>query len=360
MKRLITILVGYCICLCMAGCGKHSDAIPGEPGEDAFIRGADLSFLPEIEQRGTKFYTADGTEKDVLSQLSENGCNTIRVRLWNSPATAHSSLPEVSAFCNRVRQKNMKVLLDLHYSDTWADPGSQNTPSTWKNLPLNTLSDSVYSYTRRVLSVIQPDYVQIGNEINGGFMWEQGRISREADFILLLKSGVKAARDYSRGLRIILHYAGLTGSTWFFGMLQTNAVDYDIMALSYYPVWHGTDMKLLQSTLDELVSLTSKEVMVVETAYPFTLQWNDHTNNIVGTDSQLVHGYPASRAGQLDFISTLKNSLAQTPKGIGFCYWGGEWVAFKGMQATDGSSWENQALFDFNNLALPVMQVFKK
>jgi len=191
-------------------------------------------------------------------------------------------------------------------------------------------------------------------------MWEQGRISREADFILLLKSGVKAARDYSPAIKVILHYAGLTGSTWFFGMLQKNAVDYDIMDLSYYPVWHGTDVKLLQSALQEPVSLTSKEVMVVETAYPFTLEWNDHTNNVVGTDSQLVSGYPASRAGQLDFISTLKKSLIQTPKGVGFCYWGGEWVAYKGMQATDGSTWENQALFDFNNLALPAMQVFDK
>ncbi|MFZ4520285.1 MAG: glycoside hydrolase family 53 protein [Bacteroidales bacterium] len=360
MKRFITILVVCCIGVSMVSCSKQRNRVTVEPVKEFFIRGADLSFLPEIEQRGIKFYTADGTEKDVLSQLSDNGCTTIRVRLWYAPENVKGSLSEVAGFCKRIKQHNLKVLLDLHYSDTWADPGSQNTPSAWKNLPLNTLSDSVYSYTRRVLSLIQPDYVQIGNEINGGFLWEEGRISREADFILLLKSGVKAARDYSPTIKIILHYAGLTGGSWFFGMLQKNTVDYDIMALSYYPVWHGTDMNLLQMTLQELVSLTAKEVMVVETAYPFTLQWNDYTNNIVGLDSQLVMGYPASRTGQLDFISALKNSLIQMPKGVGFCYWGGEWVAYKGVQATTGSSWENQALFDFNNLALPAMQVFNK
>jgi arabinogalactan endo-1,4-beta-galactosidase len=360
MKRLITILIVHCLGLVMVSCSKSNNDGTCTSCEDHFIRGADLSFLPEIEQWGTKFYNPEGIGEDVISQMSENGCNTIRVRLWHSPANEHGSLAEVAALCQRVRQKGMKVLLDIHYSDTWADPGRQSMPAAWHNLTLNILADSLYNYTFKVLSLIRPEYVQIGNEINGGFVWEAGRISNQADFIKLLKSGIQAARDFSSGLRIIIHFAGLTGSGWFFGMLKTNDVDYDIMALSYYPVWHGQDLALVRSTIGNLVSLTSKEVMVVETAYPFTLNGNDNTNNITGRSDQLVQGYPATETGQLDFINEVKGMVSQTKNGMGFCYWGGEWVAFKGASSTDGSSWENQALFDFSNKALPVMQVFHK
>jgi arabinogalactan endo-1,4-beta-galactosidase len=358
MRRFAIFLTVFIVIVAVTGCHKKSNE--DVPPPDNFIRGADLSFLPEIEQWGTQFYTADGTPEDVLTQLYKNGCNTVRVRLWHTPAGLHSSLAEVSAFCQRVHDKGMKVILDIHYSDTWADPGNQATPAAWKKLPLNTLSDSVYKYTLKAVSLIRPEFVQIGNEINGGFMWEQGRISKQADFIQLLKSGVKGARDAGVQTKIIIHFAGLTGSWWFFDLLKTNTVDYDIMALSYYPVWHGKDLNRVQTTLDSLVSLTSKEVMIAETAYPFTLQWNDYTNNILGLESQLVQGYPASASGQLDFMNKLKNILVKTGKGVGFCYWGGEWVAFKGTTAADGSSWENQALFDFSNKALPVMRVFNK
>jgi arabinogalactan endo-1,4-beta-galactosidase len=358
MRIPTSLLLLSLLLLGFSGCKDDSSGIT--PTAKEIIRGADLSFVPEIEEAGTKFYNANGSEEDILSQLSNAGCNLVRVRLWHSPSNNHSGLSEVAALCQRVKQKGMKVMLDIHYSDTWADPGKQETPTAWKNLSLNTLTDSVYNYTSVVLSLIRPEYVQIGNEINSGFLWDQGKISNEAAFVQLLKAGVKASRDVVPNTRIILHFAGMTGSEWFFGMLKTNNVDYDVMALSYYPIWHGKDIALVDSTMYRLVNLTTKEVMIVETSYPFTLEWNDYTTNIIGANHQILPDFPATETGQLAYMKQIKGMVKRAYKGIGFVYWGGEWVAFKGSTSTDGSSWENQALFDFNNKGLPVMEAFNK
>ncbi len=328
--------------------------------EDSFVRGVDFSFLPELEQYGTKFFSVDSTPSDALSILSAMGCNTVRVRVWVNPSDVHCSLDEVVSMVKRIKQNKMKVILDLHYSDTWADPGHQAKPAQWAGLSTANLTDSVYAYTQRVMNETQPEYVQIGNEINDGFLWNDGKITNQAIFIQLLKAGIQASRDSNPKCKVIIHYAGLNGAEWFYSILKKEVIDYDIIGLSYYPIWHGYSFDTLQLTIENLVLQTSKKVMVVETAYPFTLGWNDYTNNIVGLPNQLIPGYPASPQGQLDFMKKIRSVLEQNSKGAGFCYWGGEWVAFKGPISTNGSSYENQALFNFNNRALPVMQVFKK
>jgi len=352
----------YCVVfffLFICSCQKNDNKLPPVVSQDNFIKGADLSVLPEIEQTGAPYYSADNKPGDCLSILKAAGCNTIRLRLWYNPASNHSTLNEVAAFAQKIKSQQLKVLLSIHYSDTWADPGQQTPPTAWNNLGSQVLVDSVYNYTRRVVTVIQPDYVQIGNEINGGFLWETGRINNTSVFISLLKSGIKAVRDQNASTKIMLHFAGTSGAVDFFSMLKTNAVDYDLSGLSYYPIWHGKNLDLVRTTMTEINALTQKPVMIAETAYPFTLEWNDYTNNVLGLSSQIIPDYPASPAGQLSFMEALVSRIKETPGGAGFIYWGGEWIAYKGTTSTSGSPWENQALFDFNGKALPVINIFK-
>lgn len=341
-------------------CKKKQDTTPQPVQEDNFIRGADLSFLPQIEQEGTVFFDKNNIAKNALTILKDNGCNTIRIRLWHTPADIHSSLPEVILLADRVKAAGLKVLLDIHYSDTWADPGHQLKPAAWQLADINTLKDSVYNYTKRVVSIIKPAYVQIGNEINDGFLWEEGRITSMPDFIALLKKGCLAAREATPGIKIMIHYAGINSATWFFEQLRINSVDYDIMGLSYYPNYHGLSLADVQTTITHLIAANNKSLMIAETAYPFTLGYNDYTNNIVGASSQTIPAYPPTPEGQRSFLLALRNIIQQNSKGAGICYWGTEWVAFKGPVATNGSSAENLALFDFNNKELPGMDVFKK
>jgi arabinogalactan endo-1,4-beta-galactosidase len=353
------IILLFLLLTCIASCQKNGPDNPVNTA-DNFIRAADLSALPEIEQAGTQFYASDNQPKDALTILKESGCNTIRLRLWYNPSTNHSSLSEVAEFAKKIRQNNLKLLLSIHYSDTWADPGQQTPPIAWAGLTENILNDSVYNYTKRALLAIQPDYVQIGNEINDGFLWETGRIINTAPFVRLLKSGIRAVRDFNNGTKIIIHFAGLSGSAWFYSQLKNNTVDYDIIGLSYYPIWHGKSLDLLQTTMRDLHTAYQKPVMITETAYPFTLNWNDNTNNVLGLASQIIPEFPASEQGQLQFMQALIQRIKLVTDGAGFCYWGGEWVAFKGNTSTSGSPWENQALFNFNNKALPVMEAFRK
>jgi arabinogalactan endo-1,4-beta-galactosidase len=356
MKYITLIFVTFFLW----SCKKNNDNPPPVSPTDDFIRGADLSFLPEIEQASAIFYTTDNIPGDCIFILKQSGCNTIRLRLWHSPLSQHSSIAEVAEFAKKIKLQNLKILLNIQYSDSWADPGQQSKPDAWAGLSTNILSDSIYNYTKTVVSLIQPDYVQIGNEINEGFVWENGRFNNTSAFILLLSSGIKAVRDNNINTKIILHYAGISGAVNFYSTLKSYATDYDMIGLSYYPIWHGKSLDLLETTMKDLNTLTSKPVIIAETAYPFTLGYNDYTNNVVGLPSQIIPEYPATPAGQLSYMQALITKIKATPKGAGFIYWGGEWIAFKGNTSTTGSPWENQALFDFNNKSLPVMEVFKK
>ncbi len=326
-----------------------------------FIRAADVSFLPEIEAFPYTFANRTGDPQDLLGIVKDNGVNTIRVRLWHTPSTAHSGLDEVKAFSTRIKAGGFKLWLDIHYSDTWADPGHQTKPAAWNALSGQVLSDSVYAYTKKVVSLLQPDIIEIGNEINGGFLWPDGSSANPATFTSLLKSAIKAVQDLPapRG-QIMIHFAGVEAATPFYQMMAANGVSYDLIGLSYYPIWHGKDLSVVQSSLASLSQAIGKKIIIAETAYPFTLLWNDNTNNPLGLQEQLIPTYPATPDGQKKFLNDLKLIVIQTNLGSGICYWAPEWVAFKGPLSTTGSSWENQALFDFSHKALPAIEVFKK
>ena len=321
------------------------------------IKGMDISFLPEIEATNTIFYDSAGVSKDFLDIIKENGVNTARIRLWNIEGSAHSGLEEVLQLVAKCRSHGFKIFLDFHYSDTWADPGAQAIPKNWIGLNVEQLEDSVYTFTKNIMSKIKPEYVQIGNEINGGMLWDLGKYTNEGNFVKLLKAGVRGSREASPESKIIIHYAGLEGSDYFFNIMKNASLDYDVIGLSYYPVWHGKSLALLETTIERLQKDYNKKVLIAEVSYPFTLQYADYTNNVLGLESQLVNGYAATKVGQQNFVKEIR-SIVERTKSIGFCYWGGEWIAFKGDKATDGSSYENQALFDFQHKALPAFSAF--
>lgn len=330
-------------------CSKP-DPVVTPPVDDLEIKGVDMSFLPEVRSSGLDIKNADNVSEDMLTTLKNKGVNTIRLRLWHTPSDATSNLATVKALSQEVKSMGMKVLLTVHYSDTWADPGHQSKPSAWASLNLAQLQDSVFAYTQKVATEIQPEYIQIGNEINNGLLWPQGSTSSITQMKSLLAEGIAAVRQYSPNSKIIIHHAGFQNATWFFQNIAT--LDYDLIGVSYYPVWHGRDLEVMKTNLANLSSTYNKPIFIAETSYPFTLQWNDWTNNIIGDTTQILSAYPPTPQGQKDYLMELKTIVKSLPNGVGFCYWGGEWISLHGNTATNGSSYENQAFWDFNNKAL--------
>lgn len=355
------IVLAFLTFLMLYGCSENNlnQALSGDI-QSEFISAVDISSFPKIELNNPVFKNTNGNTVSFLEFLKSKGINTIRIRLWVNPIGQHSSFDEVKSFTESLKSMGFNIYLALHYSDTWADPGQQITPQDWQNIPYTALKDVVYNYTKMVVQQIDPDIIQIGNEINNGFLHPEGNIySQPSQFIELINEGIRAVRDFSSSqTKIMLHFAGHQGSDVFFNFVSD--LDYDIMGVSYYPIWHGKSLSKLEQNLIQLKALYNKEIMIAETAYPFTLGWNDWTNNIVGLEEQLIlPEYPATPQGQKEFVKQLKTMISNLEGGIGLSYWGADLIAWNGPESIEGSPWENQALFDFNNQVLPVLDVFE-
>jgi arabinogalactan endo-1,4-beta-galactosidase len=353
--RWYLLLVGVAI-----ACSKQPPTVVSPPPRtDTLIRAVDFSLFPEIERRGWLRHDPDDTTRTFPAALREYGVNAIRLRLWKDPAAnSVHGLDSVAQFSARLRALGFKTWISVHYSDDWADPGQQQTPQDWQGLSFAELLSRVHAYTADVAQRIQPDWIQVGNEINHGMLWPQGdrRVSPQ-QFRLLLDTACAAIRRHAPGARIVLHYAGLDGSDAFFQSLS--GVDYDAIGISYYPLWHGRNLQNLPLTLGQLHARHQKPVLIAETSYPFTLGWADLTTNIVGLDSQLiVPDFPASLEGQRNYMHTIRTLCRGTPGVSGYCYWGAEWVAYGGSAVGLGSPWENQALFDFEYRPVPALSTF--
>ncbi|MDL5050845.1 glycosyl hydrolase 53 family protein [Oscillatoria amoena NRMC-F 0135] len=356
-KKLIGFLVALPVILVGHSCGNDQgpDSLSAYPLE---MRAIDLSFLPELRSYNVQFRNPEGNVEDALEIFRKAGCNTVRLRVWHTPESVNSSLDEVVEFAEEIRNKGMKVWITLHYADHWADPGQQTKPAAWASAEVNVLADCVFTYTKQVVNKINPDYIQIGNEINNGFLWPDGHINNEESFVFLLSKGLQAVREVSSA-KTIIHFAGSDGSIPFFTLLKNKSLDYDLTALSYYSRWHTPLLSELDNTIGQLNTLTGKKLVIAETAYPFTLGWNDWTTNLVGLPEHLIDGFPASEEGQYNFLLELRKIVAEK-NGLGICYWAPEWVAYKGPEAADGSPWENMALFDFGNKALKGVKALRQ
>lgn len=338
-----------------------------------FYIGADLSYINEMEDCGATYRNGQGTPKEVYTIFEEEGCNLARFRLWHNPTwTNYSNLADVKQGIARAKKANMKVLLDFHYSDSWADPGHQEIPAAWLANINDTaaLGQQMYDYTYATLKELNtygllPDMVQIGNETNGNILVQGNTFpinwGRNA---FLLNKGISAVRQLSKELNkkieIMLHIAQPENGLWWFKEAAQNGVsDFDWIALSYYPQYSTYTLQNIQIALEELIKSYNKKLMIVETAYPFTLANADGANNLLGT-SGLLAGYPATQQGQLSFLTAL-NTKVKAAGGMGVVYWEPAWVSTPcSTRWSTGSHWDNATLFDNSGIPTKGMEFYKQ
>ncbi|UJF34925.1 glycosyl hydrolase 53 family protein [Paenibacillus hexagrammi] len=364
----------------------HINPIEGMNSD--FIKGADVSMLKQIEISGGKFYD-NGVEKDALQILKDHGVNWVRLRVWNNPVDANgkplgggnNDKARTIEIAKRAKDLGLKVLLDFHYSDFWADPSKQNKPAAWVGLNTEQLQQALYDYTADVVSGMRdngamPDMVQIGNETNSGMVWPDGQTSGSGGYdgwANLVKQGVQAVRDNDPNngdpalrTKIMIHLADGGDNALYrrnFDQLTARNVDFDIIGFSYYPYWHGT-MQQLKANMEDIGARYHKQVLVAENAYAYTLDDADQFSNNFGPSQEQLGGYKATIQGQAQEVHDVMDTVAHVSGGLGVFYWEPDWIPVKGAEWSsadgEGNGWENQAMFDFNGNALPSLDVFNR
>ena len=374
LKTAFICILLYCFCYC-SDAKKEQETPVNLTSNSNFIKGMDLSFQPEMESFNVVYKDENNNAINLLPFVKQKGCNLIRLKIWVNPINGLNGLPQVKAYALKIKQNNLQFLLDFHYSDTWADPANQTPPIAWQNYTINELKNQVYNYTKQVMTELlaqgtPPNFVQIGNETDSGFLWNYGKVwnqfaSNFGTYAALFNKGSQAIREVSgNNTKIIFHHSSVENCNYFLTELINNPIDYDVIGLSYYPQFQSKDLNLIQSKLNYLASNYNKEIMLVEIAYPFTLNFNDGLSNYIGNSNQIISDYPATPQGQKDYLLKMISIIKAIPnnKGIGFIYWAPDWVSFSGNQQSSlgGSSWENQCLWDFDNKALPALTIFQQ
>ena len=382
-----------------------------------WIKGADISSLPEVEAAGGRFYDLPDAlplgercpegadegklpEQSALEILKNRGVNLIRLRLWNDPYDEHgrpygagtNDLPRTAALARRCKALELPWLLDFHYSDFWADPGKQFPPKAWKGLDAEALAQAVYDYTFDTLQLLKreglmPAMVAVGNEISNGLLWPVGQVPNWADIARLVSAGIRAVRAVDPGIKTMLHldnggWYGLYRS-WFDSYFINGGADFDCIGLSWYPVWHGK-LEALQDNLHKLAGYYGKPTLIAETAAPFTLEEccgreglrPDQKKGLAANPMNASSlAWPASPEGQSRFLRDLWSVIRSTPKELcrGFIWWepawlpvpGAEWSKPAGLAYTQekgpgGNEWANQCLFDYDGKALPALRTLEE
>lgn len=338
----------------------------------AFYYGADLSYVNEMLDCGAVYKNASGVTKDPYTIFSEAGANLVRVRLWHTPNwTQYSNYEDVKKTIARAKAAGMNVLLDFHYSDTWADPSKQKIPAVWESEINNkeALGELLYNYTYQTLNNLSianllPEIVQVGNEINPMIL-QDDELTWPIDWnrnSYLINKGIAAVRDISKikniKIEVMLHIAQPENGLWWFKDATENGItDYDWIGLSYYPIWSEYKLNNVGTAFKTLINTYNKKLMVVETAYPFTLENIDDATNILD-DKALINGYPATEQGQLDYLNKLQEVI-ENAGGAGLIYWEPAWVSTNCSTLWGkGSHWDNATLFDHNNKANLGMQFY--
>jgi len=331
------------------------------------LAATDFSDLAFFESRGVT-YKDHGQVMDALQILKNHGFNCVRLRLWTSSADQAASDPYnygnnldyTIPLAVRVKNAGLKFSLDFHYSDTWADPGKQATPSLWTNLTFTQLVDEMRFYNSNTIAAFaaagaMPDFVQIGNEITGGMLWPNGKVSGSggswSNLGQLMKSAVQGIQDASTALhtnmpKIIVHIdrGGDWNTTeWFFDNLNAQGVPYDIIGESYYPFFHGP-LTNLNTCLSNAAVRYGKPVIVAEDAFPWTNSVSSWTNKL--------YGFPPTVDGQVSFIAALAQIVKSVPHhlGMGVFYWGAEYQLVNGVNE---AGYNTSALFDSQGNLLP-------
>lgn len=414
MKKTVVIFIATLL-FSMACCGGSVFAeikdkpkifvekVEGMP-ED-FIKGVDISSVISLEKSGVVFYNEEGQVQDIFKTLKEHGVNYIRVRVWNDPydeqgnsyGGGNNDLETAVEIGKRAAQYGLKVLVNFHYSDFWADPSKQQAPKAWEGLNIDDKANALYEYTKnavdRMLSEgIDVGMVQIGNETTGRMSGENNWIN----IAKLMNAGSRAVREVSeahnKDILIAVHFTNPEKADEYhrYGMILKNfKVDYDVFASSYYPYWHGS-LENLTNVLKDVADNFGKKVMVAEVSYAYTYENGDDFGNTVSEESYLAKPYPITVQGQANAVRDCIEAVVNVGEaGIGVFYWEPAWIPVPGNSYEDrfpiwekygsgwassyaasydpddagvyygGSSWDNQALFDFTGKPLPSLQVFK-
>lgn len=385
--------------------GPEDSTVYVEPVDgisDDFYRGMDVSAVLALENSGVKYYNFDGEEQDVFMTLAQAGVNYIRLRVWNDPydengngyGGGNNDVATAITLGQRATQYGMKVCIDFHYSDFWADPKKQFVPKAWEGIDIEEKSAALYNFTLESLTQIleagvDVGMVQVGNEINNGMCGE----TDVANVRKLLTAGSKAVREVAassgKDILVAVHYTNIDDmkklDTLLTG-LQVKEIDYDIVGLSFYPYWHGT-MEDLKNAITHVRNTYGKKVYVAENAYCYTSEDGDGSaNSIKGTDD-LAEGYSASVQGQANEVRDVC-AAASEAGAEGIFYWEGTWIPVGPADADNsaiwekygsgwassyaggydpkdagqyygGSSWDNQAMFDFTGHPLASLNIFK-
>lgn len=351
-----------------------------------FVMGVDLSYINQVEDHGGVF-RENGVVVDPFETLYRHGANAVRVRIWHNPSWVHdlylhdvplySGFEDVKKTIRRAKTAGMDVLLNFHYSDTWADPGKQDVPANWINITdVNVLADSVYNYTFKVLSRLNtegllPEMVQIGNETNCGMMFTNvppGFPSLNVcqgnwlNFGRVINAGIEAVRDMDaitgKNTIIALHVADPRNIEWWLrDVINLGRVtDFEVMGFSYYHIWHDRiAFNDLPALITRLKSTYNRDFIVLETAYPFTTANDDNYSNIYFAQHPL-EGFPYTVEGQRDFLISLTQNMMDAGA-IGVFYWEPAWISSNMVDLWGaGSSWENCAFFNFSGNLTNVVQ----
>lgn len=414
LKSLI-LLTLLCLSLCACGgnktkTGTNITILPVENIPDDFLMGVDVTSLIAVEKSGGIFYDARGKKCDLLELLKDGGANSVRLRVWNDPydekgATYGGGIGDLNnaiEIGKRATKAGMKVLIDFHYSDFWADPNKQTAPKAWQNFSLQQKSEAIKTFTTESLQKLKDagvnvTMVQVGNEINNGMC---GEIYDEQVFTLV-KAGADAVRSFDKNIQIVVHYTDPLSVDYLdykASLLEKYQVDYDVLATSYYPYWHG-DVKKLTMVLRKVANLYQKKVMVAETSYPFTDLDGDGYGNVVSHQSaNQEFNYPFTVEGQAIAVRDVIEAVAKVKgAGIGVFYWEPAWIPAKKYDPSaanadeilaynrdcwekygsgwassaatgydkevkskyNGGTWDNQAFFDFDGNVLESVNVFK-
>lgn len=441
--REYSMAVGICVLFGLAGCGDTNGQKDGPapekkwpvdtviyelPGEaekagvyvepidglaEDFIRGVDISSVLAEEASGVVYYNEDGVEQDIFQTLAQNGVNYIRVRVWNDPYDENGNsyggggndtkaAAEIGA---RAAKYGMKLCVDYHYSDFWADPNKQQCPKAWEGMTIEDKSEALYQFTKESLSEIIDagavvGMVQIGNEINNGMSGETDWTKRRQ----LMQAGSKAIREVAqetgRNMQIAVHFTDVSDKKGTLALAQKlldKEIDYDIFAVSYYPFWHGS-LENLTDVLREISEEYGKKVLVAETSYPYTEGDGDGSANSIG-GADVTPEYAVSAQGQTNLVRDVCAAVADVGEtGLGVFYWEPAWIPVEVYRENEadaasvlsanreawekngsgwassyaasydpkdagvyygGSSWDNQALFDYEGYPLESLKVFK-
>jgi arabinogalactan endo-1,4-beta-galactosidase len=355
----------------LSGAASASERV-SRAGRALSVRGADLSFLPQLEEVGVHYRDLRGRVRPAERIVAEQGANAMRLRVWVNPPAGYSDERRALGLARRAARAGMRIVLDPHYADFWADPSKQPIPASWPT-DLAGLTRKIREYTARLVHdfAVQGtpvDILQIGNEITNGILWPVGQLylpdgTQQWDaFTQLLKSAIAGARSVSPKIKIMLHIdkGGLMGDTrWFFDNIVARGVPFDLIGQSYYPMWHGSLADLRANTADSIARY-GKPVLLAEVAYPWTFEDGDGRGNIVGPGTPLPDAarYPATVAGQAGFYEALRSVLTDTG-GLGFLAWEPEWIPGVGWEPGAEASNDNLTQFDFTGHALPSIRAYR-